>query len=152
MFRLFRPFQSHQKVTIVLPTPIRPFKRISLLLNKRSAASLEQLLLDVTEAFQIPRWHNDHVRRLYTLRGKIIKSLSEIFRADDPVFIAMGRDEITPQIITHAVEGKEARVSIFDNIMLCYRTTSKLATKPRKYSVATKDNSSTANAFHQQPT
>ena len=39
-------------------------------------------------------------------RGKIIKSLSEIFRADDPVFIAMGRDEITPQIITHAVEGE----------------------------------------------
>ena len=55
-------------VTIVLPTPIRPYKRISLLLNKRSAANLEQLLLDVTEAFQIPRWHNDHVRRLYTLR------------------------------------------------------------------------------------
>ena len=54
-------------VTIVLPTPIRPYKRISLLLNKRSAANLEQLLLDVTEAFQIPRWHNDHVRRLYTL-------------------------------------------------------------------------------------
>ena len=48
---------------------------------------------------------NPHKRRLYTLRGKIIKSLSEIFRADDPVFIAMGRDEITPQIITHAVEG-----------------------------------------------
>ena len=49
-------------VTIVLPTQIRPYKRISLLLNRRSAASLEQLLLDVTEAFQIPRWHNDHVR------------------------------------------------------------------------------------------
>jgi len=27
-------------VTVVLPTPTRPFKRISLLLNRRSAASL----------------------------------------------------------------------------------------------------------------
>ena len=88
----------------MLPTKTRPFKRISLLLNKRSAANLEQLLLDVTEAFQIPRWHNDHVRRLYTLRGKIIKSLGELFRAPDPVFIAMGRDEITNSIITHTVE------------------------------------------------
>ena len=70
-------------VTIVLPTATRPYKksekkscisftsifllnsyfftnkkRISLLLNRRSAASLEQLMLDITEAFQIPRWHN----------------------------------------------------------------------------------------------
>ena len=62
-------------VTIVLPTQIRPYKRISLLLNRRSAASLEQLLLDVTEAFQIPRWHNDHVRhglqQLYCQYGEL---------------------------------------------------------------------------------
>ena len=56
-------------------------QRISLLLNRRSAASLEQLLLDITEAFQIPRWHNDHIRKLFTLRGKEIKNLVEIFRA-----------------------------------------------------------------------
>lgn len=68
-------------VTVVLPTTTRPFKRISLLLNRRSAASLEQLMLDITEAFQIPRWHNDHIRKLFTLRGKEIKTLVEIFRA-----------------------------------------------------------------------
>ena len=88
----------------MLPTPARPFKRISLLLNKRSAANLEQLLLDITEAFQIPRWHNDHIRRLYTLRGKIIKSLGEIFRAPDPVFIALGREELTNMVITNTIE------------------------------------------------
>ena len=133
-------------MTIVLPTPVRPFKRISLLLNKRSAASLEQLLLDVTEAFQIPRWHNDHVRRLYTLRGKMIKSLGEIFRADDPVFIAMGRDEITPQIITHAVEGSTALN--LDNITESYRTSPELATEPRKCPVAAENNATAADAFH----
>ena len=37
-------------------TKTRPYKKIALLLNRRSASSLEQLLIDITEAFQIPRW------------------------------------------------------------------------------------------------
>ena len=88
-------------VTIVLPTATRPYKksekiscisftsnyllnsflftnekRISLLLNRRSAASLEQLMLDITEAFQIPRWHNGKCSQ--TISVRVLQILEKI--------------------------------------------------------------------------
>ncbi|CAG5106730.1 Oidioi.mRNA.OKI2018_I69.chr1.g2975.t1.cds [Oikopleura dioica] len=48
--------------------------------------------------------HNDHVRKLFTLRGKEIKTLADIFRAPEPAFIAIGRDEVTNSILATAIQ------------------------------------------------
>ncbi|XP_064025772.1 serine/threonine-protein kinase DCLK3 [Pogoniulus pusillus] len=80
-------------VTVVKPGG-RTLRRITLLLNRRSIQSFEQLLGDISEALGFPRWKNDRVRKLYSLRGREIQSLSDFFREGD-AFIAMGREPLT---------------------------------------------------------
>lgn len=69
-------------------------RRITLLLNRRSVQTFEQLLADISEALGFPRWKNDRVRKLYNLRGREIRSVSDFFREGD-AFIAMGREPLT---------------------------------------------------------
>eukprot|EP00079_Xenopus_tropicalis_P036697 XP_017950468.1 PREDICTED: serine/threonine-protein kinase DCLK3 [Xenopus tropicalis] len=80
-------------VTVVKPGS-HPLKKITLLLNKRSVQTFEQLVADISEALGFPRWKNDRVRKLYNLRGKEIRSISDFFRGDD-IFIALGREKLT---------------------------------------------------------
>ncbi|XP_010082424.1 PREDICTED: serine/threonine-protein kinase DCLK3 [Pterocles gutturalis] len=49
---------------------------------------------DISEALGFPRWKNDRVRKLYNLRGREIRSISDFFREGD-AFIAMGREPLT---------------------------------------------------------
>ncbi|XP_053571756.1 serine/threonine-protein kinase DCLK3 [Bombina bombina] len=80
-------------VTVVKPgSP--PLRKITLLLNKRAVQTFEQLVADISEALGLPRWKNDRVRKLYSLSGKEIRSISDFFRGDD-VFIAIGRKQLT---------------------------------------------------------
>lgn len=72
----------------------RTLRRITLLLNRRSVQTFEQLLADISEALGFPRWKNDRVRKLYNLRGREIRSVSDFFREGD-AFIAMGREPLT---------------------------------------------------------
>lgn len=65
-----------------------------MLLNRRSVQNFEQLMADISEALGFPRWKNDRVRKLYNLRGREIRSVSEFFREGD-AFIAMGREPLT---------------------------------------------------------
>lgn len=65
-----------------------------MLLNRRSVQTFEQLMADISEALGFPRWKNDRVRKLYNLRGREIRSVSEFFREGD-AFIAMGREPLT---------------------------------------------------------
>ncbi|XP_062423878.1 serine/threonine-protein kinase DCLK3 isoform X1 [Rhea pennata] len=51
-------------------------------------------MADISEALGFPRWKNDRVRRLYNLRGREIRSVSDFFREGD-AFIAMGREQLT---------------------------------------------------------
>ncbi|KAM4689013.1 serine/threonine-protein kinase DCLK3 [Discoglossus pictus] len=80
-------------VTVVKPGS-HPLKKITLLLNRRSVQTFEQLVADISEALGFPRWKNDRVRKLYNLKGKEIRSISDFFRGDD-AFIAMGREQLT---------------------------------------------------------
>ncbi|XP_068008816.1 serine/threonine-protein kinase DCLK3 isoform X1 [Melanerpes formicivorus] len=80
-------------ITVVKPGG-RTLRRITLLLNRRSIQTFEQLMGDISEALGFPRWKNDRVRKLYNLRGREIQSLSDFFREGD-AFIAMGREPLT---------------------------------------------------------
>ena len=71
---------------------------VKILLNRGSVQSYEQLLRDISEAFG-PRWRASKVQRLFTLRGRQLRSAADFFREDD-VFVAgvggeaPGRDEM----------------------------------------------------------
>ncbi|XP_068094417.1 serine/threonine-protein kinase DCLK3 [Hyperolius riggenbachi] len=84
-------------VTVVKPGN-HPPKKITLLLNRRSVQTFEQLIADISEALGFPRWKNDRVRKLYNLKGKEIRSVSDFFRADD-TFIALGKEPLTLKCI-----------------------------------------------------
>lgn len=80
-------------ITVVKPGG-RTLRRITLLLNRRSVQTFEQLMADISEALGFPHWKNDRVRKLYNLRGREIRSVSEFFREGD-AFIAMGKEPLT---------------------------------------------------------
>ncbi|XP_072010914.1 serine/threonine-protein kinase DCLK3 [Engystomops pustulosus] len=80
-------------VTVVKPGS-HPLRKITLLLNRRSVQTFEQLIADISEGLGLPRWKNDRVRKLYNLKGKEIRSVSDFFHGDD-AFIALGREQLT---------------------------------------------------------
>ncbi|XP_069071071.1 serine/threonine-protein kinase DCLK3 [Pleurodeles waltl] len=89
-------------VTVVKPGNCT-LRKITLLLNRRSVQTFEQLIADISEALGLPRWKNDRVRKLYTIKGKEIGGISDFFRGDD-VFIAMGREQLTTKNIETVIE------------------------------------------------
>ncbi|KAM5232389.1 serine/threonine-protein kinase DCLK3 isoform 1-T1 [Hipposideros larvatus] len=89
-------------VTVVKPGG-HPLRKITLLLNRRSVQTFEQLLADVSEALGFPRWKNDRVRKLFNLKGREIRSVSDFFREGD-AFIAMGKEPLTLKNIQVAIE------------------------------------------------
>nr|XP_020820005.1 LOW QUALITY PROTEIN: serine/threonine-protein kinase DCLK3 [Phascolarctos cinereus] len=89
-------------VTVVKPGG-HPLRKITLMLNRRSVQTLEQLVADISEALGFPRWKNDRVRKLYSLKGKEVKSVSDFFREGD-AFIATGREPLTLKSIQAAME------------------------------------------------
>ncbi|XP_025769463.1 serine/threonine-protein kinase DCLK3 [Puma concolor] len=91
------------RVVTVVKLGGHPLRKVTLLLNRRSVQSFEQLLADISEALGFPRWKNDRVRKLFNLKGKEIRSVSDFFREGD-AFIAMGKEPLTLKNIQVAVE------------------------------------------------
>ncbi|XP_037375898.1 serine/threonine-protein kinase DCLK3 [Talpa occidentalis] len=91
------------RVVTVVKLGGHPLRKITLLLNRRSVQTFEQLLADVSEALGFPRWKNDRVRKLFNLKGREIRSVSDFFREGD-AFIAMGKEPLTLKNIQVAVE------------------------------------------------
>ncbi|XP_016054367.1 PREDICTED: serine/threonine-protein kinase DCLK3 [Miniopterus natalensis] len=89
-------------VTVVRPGG-HPLRKITLLLNRRSVQTFEQLLADVSEALGFPRWKSDRVRKLFNLKGREIHSVSDFFREGD-AFIATGKEPLTLKNIQAAME------------------------------------------------
>lgn len=78
-------------------------RKITLLLNRRSVQTFEQLIADISEALGFPRWKNDRVRKLYNLKGREIRSVSDFFREGD-AFIAMGKEQLTLKNLEMAIQ------------------------------------------------
>ncbi|CAI5788177.1 serine/threonine-protein kinase DCLK3 [Podarcis lilfordi] len=89
-------------VTVVKPCG-HTVRKITLLLNRRSVQTFEQLIADISEALGFPRWKNDRVRKLYNLKGREIRSVSDFFREGD-AFIAMGKEQLTPKNLEAAIQ------------------------------------------------
>lgn len=86
-------------VTIVRNSVTRPKKSVKILLNRRTAQTYEQVLNDITQAAGVD---GGCVRKLYSIEGRLVKSLTELF-VDPFLFIAVGNERFRstdlPQII-----------------------------------------------------
>jgi hypothetical protein len=69
----------------------KPRRSAKVLLNKRTAQTLDQVLDEVTSAIGV--WGTNGVRRLYDLTGKRVNDLSDLFKEDD-CFIAVGNERL----------------------------------------------------------
>ncbi|KAL5011086.1 hypothetical protein ScPMuIL_013391 [Solemya velum] len=90
------------KVVTVVRNGQRPRNNVKILLNRRSVQSFEQLMQDISQAFG-PKWKNNKVRKLFTLRGHDVQSISDFFREDD-IFIGVGNDPLTENDVQDIVE------------------------------------------------
>ncbi|XP_066299706.1 serine/threonine-protein kinase DCLK3-like isoform X1 [Branchiostoma lanceolatum] len=91
------------KVITVVRNGDRPRTKITILLNRRSVQTFEQLIADISEALGQPRWKNNHVKKLYNLKGREVKGIGDFFREDD-MFIATGREQITTSDVQDILE------------------------------------------------
>ena len=81
------------KVVTVIRNGAKPRSNVKILLNRRSVQSFEQLVKDISEAFG-PKWKNNKVRKLFSIRGREIQGVGDFFR-DDDVFIGIGNESLT---------------------------------------------------------
>lgn len=86
------------KVTVIKPRLItvirngfRPRRIVKVLLNRRTAQTFEQVLDDVTSAVGVIG--GSGVRKLYTVDGKVVQGLSDLFNSETQVFIAVGDEK-----------------------------------------------------------
>ena len=80
----------------------QPRSSVKILLNRWGVQSYEQLVKDISEAFG-PKWKNNKVRKLFTLKGREVHGVSDFFREDD-VFIACGNEGLTTHDVADIIE------------------------------------------------
>lgn len=79
------------KLVTVIRNGVRPRKAVRILLNRRTARSLEQVLSDITQAIKLD---SGAVRKVFTLDGRQVVSLRDFF-FDDDIFIAYGPEKLS---------------------------------------------------------
>ncbi|XP_063883549.1 serine/threonine-protein kinase DCLK1-like isoform X2 [Scylla paramamosain] len=79
------------KLVTVIRNGVRPRKAVRILLNRRTARSLEQVLSDITQAIKLD---SGAVRKVFTLDGRQVVSLRDFF-FDDDIFIAYGPERLS---------------------------------------------------------
>lgn len=85
--------QSHTikpRIITVIRYGHKPRKSAKVLLNKRTAQTLDQVLDEVTAVIGV--WGTNGVQCLYDFTGKRVNDLSDLFRRDD-CFIAVGNEK-----------------------------------------------------------
>ncbi|KAM8884824.1 serine/threonine-protein kinase DCLK3 [Synchiropus picturatus] len=90
-------------VTVVRPCGQSSLRKVTILLNRRGVVSLEQLLLDISEALGFPRWHRSRVTRLFTTYAREVKNVCDFFRGD-PAFLAFGKTRPELSNVEEALE------------------------------------------------
>ena len=86
----------------------KPRRSAKVLLNKRTAQTLDQVLDEVTAAIGV--WGTNGVRRLYDLTGKRVNDLSDLFKEDD-CFIAVGNEKLHLSDLEDIVQGSTLKPS-----------------------------------------
>eukprot|EP00063_Salmo_salar_P058706 XP_014033541.1 PREDICTED: 3-phosphoinositide-dependent protein kinase B-like [Salmo salar] len=90
-------------VTVVRPCGHSTLRKVTLLLNRRSVVSYEQLLLDISEALGFPRWHRARVTRLYTPHAREVRGVCDFFRGE-AAFLALGKSRPELRSVEEALE------------------------------------------------
>uniref|UniRef100_A0A674BBZ1 non-specific serine/threonine protein kinase n=1 Tax=Salmo trutta TaxID=8032 RepID=A0A674BBZ1_SALTR len=90
-------------VTVVRPCGHSTLRKVTLLLNRRSVVSYEQLLLDISEALGFPRWHRARVTRLYTPHAREVRGVCDFFRGES-AFLALGKSRPELRSVEEALE------------------------------------------------
>ncbi|KAK6976944.1 serine/threonine-protein kinase DCLK1 [Biomphalaria glabrata] len=94
-----RAFEEYQRsfVTPRLITIIRngrrPRRALRMLLNKKTAQSFEQVMVDITELVKLDC---GSVKKLFTLSGRQVLNLSDFFK-EEMVFLACGIEKVSAQ-------------------------------------------------------
>ncbi|KAK0042723.1 serine/threonine-protein kinase DCLK1, partial [Biomphalaria pfeifferi] len=94
-----RAFEEYQRsfVTPRLITIIRngrrPRRALRMLLNKKTAQSFEQVMVDITELVKLD---SGSVKKLFTLSGRQVLNLSDFFK-EEMVFLACGIEKVSAQ-------------------------------------------------------
>ncbi len=95
---------SKPRLVTVIKAGEKPRKKVSILLNRKAILSFEQFVCDISDAFGLPQWKNDKIRKLYTLKGRRVQSISDFFR-DDNIFIAVsGKEILTTNMVQDLLE------------------------------------------------
>ncbi|XP_067119697.1 serine/threonine-protein kinase DCLK1-like isoform X2 [Centruroides vittatus] len=81
----------HPKLITVIRNGVKPRKTVRMLLNKKTAHSFEQVLVDLTTAIKLD---TGAVRKVFTLSGKQVTCLAEFF-GDEEIFIAYGTEKFS---------------------------------------------------------
>uniref|UniRef100_UPI0037E79202 serine/threonine-protein kinase DCLK1-like isoform X2 n=1 Tax=Semicossyphus pulcher TaxID=241346 RepID=UPI0037E79202 len=94
------------KLVTIVRSGVKPRKAVRILLNKKTAHSFEQVMSDITDAIKLD---SGVVKRLYTVDGKMVSCLQDLFGEDD-IFIACGPEKFRYQDDFNLDEG-ECRVA-----------------------------------------
>ncbi|XP_047247721.1 serine/threonine-protein kinase DCLK1-like isoform X2 [Girardinichthys multiradiatus] len=81
------------KLVTIVRSGVKPRKAVRVLLNKKTAHSFEQVMSDITDAIKLD---SGVVKRLYTVDGKVVTCLQDLF-AEDDIFIACGPEKFRYQ-------------------------------------------------------
>lgn len=85
-------------ITIVHGTLEQKRKRLDIFITRKSVKNLDQFVIDVSESLGLPQWKNDRIRQLYTIRGKKVVRIRDLFENREGVFVAMGREILNVNI------------------------------------------------------
>lgn len=80
----------------------RPRTNVKILLNRRGIKSFEDLVTDISEAFG-PKFKSNKVKSLFTLKGREVKGVGDVFR-DDDVFVGVGNENISGADVQDIIE------------------------------------------------
>lgn len=97
-------------VTVIRNGPHKPRTVVKTLLNKRTAQKLEQVLDEVASAFGNTGGLSPP-RKLFTVTGQHIRDVAELFRDENNVFIAVGKEKFSPEEISDILEDLEQNAS-----------------------------------------
>ncbi|GCC19533.1 serine/threonine-protein kinase DCLK3-like [Chiloscyllium punctatum] len=82
------------RIMTIIKASGQSHKKVTILLNRYCTQTFEQLISDIAEAMRHLHGKGECVKKLYNLKGKEVRSISDFYRGDD-VFIAAGREQIT---------------------------------------------------------
>ncbi len=106
----------------------RPRKKISVLLNRKAIHNFEQFICDISDAFGLPRWKNDKIRRLYTIKGKRVQSISDFFRGEDIFIGVSGKQPLTMTMIKDLIDELYPNSQYAQNLSTEWEQTNKNST------------------------